>query len=196
MAIRIKIRVVDLRNMPRSTVTQPTEAERAILGQWVDGGALYCAQSPTPADVDDPDAGTVTDGGLPTDGGTHETDGGTQVDGGTDLDGGAPVSFAEMVQPIFDRRCTGCHNEFDPPGNLNLADHAYEHLVDVASRCDDSVLRVSAGDPENSMLWRKLGAASDRCGGVMPLGGPGLRAIAPEEFDIIERWIQEGATNN
>jgi hypothetical protein len=112
------------------------------------------------------------------------------------MDGGTSVSFAQMVQPIFDRRCIVCHDAFSPPAGLNLADHAYEHLVNVPSSCDPSISRVAPGEPENSLLWRKLAAASDRCGGVMPPGGPGLRVVAPDEFALIETWIREGAANN
>ncbi len=40
MAARIKIRAVDLQNMPFNNKTQMTDLERAELGRWLDDGAL------------------------------------------------------------------------------------------------------------------------------------------------------------
>lgn len=120
-------------------------------------------------------------------------------------DGGAPggtVSFNEDIQPIFNRRCTSCHNATQPRGQLDLtAPSSYSHLVNVAasSSCGDvvpGVARVKAGDKEGSMLWRKTKPNPSRCLNAMPNGSPGLGIIAPDDLDKVERWIQQGALDN
>jgi hypothetical protein len=118
-------------------------------------------------------------------------------DGGVEL-----VSFGEDIQPIFNKRCTSCHNATQPRGQLDLtAPSSYSHLVNVAtsSNCDamvPSVARVKPGDKEGSMLWRKTKPDLGRCLNPMPNGAAGLGAIAPDDFDKVERWIQQGALNN
>ncbi|WP_224249169.1 hypothetical protein [Hyalangium gracile] len=42
MAARIKVRAFDLRTMPPMGNPAPTDAERAVLGRWVAGGAPFC----------------------------------------------------------------------------------------------------------------------------------------------------------
>ncbi len=55
MASRIKVRAVDFQDMPPLGNPMPTSSERALIGQWVEGGAPFCT------DAGSPDAGT--DGG-------------------------------------------------------------------------------------------------------------------------------------
>jgi len=118
-------------------------------------------------------------------------------DGGPEL-----VSFGEDIQPIFNRRCTSCHNGTHSRGQLDLtAPSSYSQLVNVvtSTNCDavvPAVARVKPGDKEGSMLWRKTKPDPDRCLNPMPNGAPGLGIIAPDELDKLERWIQQGALNN
>src|SRR5262249_38254745 len=112
-----------------------------------------------------PDGG-VPDGGVP-DGGVPDAgipDGGMPDSGVPDggmPDGGVLVSFAQDIQPIFDSRCTNCHNGTLLRGQLNLTSPgAYSQLVDVptspsCSAVVPDVPRVKPGDKEGSMLWRK-----------------------------------------
>jgi len=120
-------------------------------------------------------------------------------------DGGAPsgaVSFNEDIQPILNRRCTSCHNAIKPRGQLDLTSpSSYSHLVNVAasSTCGDvipGVPRVKPGDKEGSMLWRKTRPDPSRCLNPMPNGSAGLGIIAPDDFDKVERWIEQGALDN
>src|SRR5690349_11340040 len=74
--------------------------------------------------------------------------------------------------------CASCHN---PSGfafrqvGLDLATAgAYDSLVGVRSREKPSVLRVAAGEPDNSYLLHKLEGRSDIIGGRMPNNGPYL----------------------
>ncbi len=118
-------------------------------------------------------------------------------------DGGMEVlSFNEDIQPIFNRRCTSCHNATQPRGQLDLtAPNSYRQLVDVATSSDCSAVvpgvpRVKPGDKEGSMLWRKTKPDPSRCLNPMPNGAAGLGILAPDDFDKVERWIQQGALNN
>jgi|SRR5258707_358305 len=136
--------------------------------------------------------------GVSTDG-TNESGalGSVVSDGGLEL-----VSFGQDIQPIFNRRCTSCHNGTQPRGQLDLsAPSSYSQLVNVvtSTNCDavvPGVARVKPGDKEGSMLWRKTKPDPGRCLNPMPNGAAGLGIIASDEFDKLERWIQQGALNN
>ncbi len=150
------------------------------------------------------DAGSDLDAGVDAgiDGGSQENDGGSDagVDGGTDA--GTLVSYSDEVQPIFNSRCTGCHNAVMNRGMLDLsAPDSRSRLVDVStsSACSaqvPGVPRVTPGDTALSMLWRKAAGDAARCFSPMPPGGPGLKTIAPEDFEKLEHWIQQGALDN
>jgi hypothetical protein len=110
-------------------------------------------------------------------------------------DPGSP-SFAIDVQPILDDRCL-CHMEGSsgtmvaPTLTLN-ADVAFSQLVGTSSTQAPAVLRVKAGDPEASYLWRKLTGTHVAAGGsgnAMPPTG----TLPIEERDAVETWILEGA---
>jgi hypothetical protein len=112
------------------------------------------------------------------------------------------VSFCREIQPIFDMRCTNCHNPGAPRGGLDLtAANSYAGLVNqpTSPNCmltaPDSV-RVVPCNPAASMLWLKTKPDDARCGRPMPLGSDGLGVIAPNEFALIEAWIAQGARNN
>lgn len=105
-------------------------------------------------------------------------------------DGGgpAPVSYAADVQPIWNANCIDCHGgtaglELEAPGSR--AD-----LVGVASTGWAGV-RVAAGDPAASILYRKISGDSG-VGDRMPQGG----ALGNDDIETVRRWIAEGALDN
>jgi len=112
------------------------------------------------------------------------------------------VSLCRDIQPIFDNRCTRCHNPDLLRGGLDLTrGNAYANLVNqpTSAACMAEVagsIRVVPCHPADSMLWRKTKPDDSRCRMPMPLGSPGLGVIAPDEFALIERWIAQGAQNN
>ena len=99
----------------------------------------------------------------------------------------APVSFDEDVHPILADMCGGCHNADSAP----LPGHGAAD-VDAAF---DAVQAMSMGEP---VYLRILDRASG-VGGFMPpgcgaaLGAPGCLSV--EEFELIELWVTQGATN-
>lgn len=107
-------------------------------------------------------------------------------------------SFAAIERRVFARHTcatAGCHGSAPGQGSLLLArGSAYADLVSVASTADAGVLRVAPGDPEGSMLWRKLAARTLGIGTVpgtaMPIGGP---TVGIAELEAIRQWILAGA---
>lgn len=106
----------------------------------------------------------------------------------------AVVSLQHDVRPIFESRCSGCHSG-GSAGGLSLRVGQTHASLLAASTCNHSVKRVVPGSPHRSLLWQKL-AGMATCGGPMPAGTPGLKTIAPHEFDTIEAWIAQGAKDN
>lgn len=105
----------------------------------------------------------------------------------------ADVRFGRDIQPIFDARCVGCHGG---SGGLTLtAAISHGNLVGVNSTCAPTMKRVTAGDPQKSLLFHKTSGVPT-CGGPMPRGTPGLAILAPAEFARIETWIANGAKND
>ena len=104
--------------------------------------------------------------------------------------GDDPISFSADIQVIFNDRCTGCHGQ-NGNGNLDLrAANSYNNLVGVDS-FGYSGQRIVAGDPDASVLYRKLTGAPG-VGGVMPSDG----ALSAANIEIFQKWITEGAMNN
>ena len=110
-----------------------------------------------------------------------------------------PVSGAtlnELQASVFTPNCavSGCHT--GPMGNtlpagmdLSSADASFANLVGIASGQQPALLRVAAGDPDNSYLVQKVeGTAAS--GARMPLGGGMLNQAL---IDDIRQWISDGA---
>lgn len=113
-------------------------------------------------------------------------------------------TFASISREIFSNRdaagrtaCTSCHNSAGAAtaGRLDLSpDAAYAALVNVPSVTNRGTVRVAPGDPDNSLLVRKLEGAPGLAGARMPLNGPPY--LTPGQILIIRRWIAQGALNN
>jgi hypothetical protein len=70
---------------------------------------------------------------------------------------------------------------------------AYDAWVNVPSTLTSSVLRVTPGDPELSLVVWKLAGSVPFGGDQMPLDGPYLTTATQ---DGIRSWIADGALNN
>ena len=83
--------------------------------------------------------------------------------------GGTPpltADFTSIQANVFTPICTRCHIGAGAPQGLQLdAAHSYSLLVGVPSAEAPSLLRVKAGDPDNSYIIRKLE------------GGPGIVGV-------------------
>ena len=110
-----------------------------------------------------------------------------------------PVSAATLdalQASVFTPTCavSGCHT--GPAGGnlpagmgLSTADASFTNLVGVTSLQQATLLRVAAGDPDNSYLVQKLeGTAAS--GARMPLGGGALDQALVND---IRQWIADGA---
>ena len=110
-------------------------------------------------------------------------------------------TFSSIQRDIFEAAdssgrpsCSSCHNPnggaFRQVGLDLSTTGSHESLVGVASRQKPGVLRVAAGDPDNSYLLQKLEGRTDIIGGRMPNRGPYL---SDGQMAIIRRWIELGA---
>jgi hypothetical protein len=111
----------------------------------------------------------------------------------------AASTFAAIQTAIFEGHgCTQaiCHGASPGEGNMDLRpESAYASLVDVPSSILPSMKRVEPGSQEQSLLWRKLAAATRNLQGVpgtaMPNGT--FAPLTPNELHAIELWIYNGA---
>lgn len=91
------------------------------------------------------------------------------------------VSFNRDIYPLLERRCIKCHGGEFPSEGLNL--ESYESLM--AGSQNGQV--IVAGDPNNSLLFEQIES------GEMPKRGADL---TPEQIELFQQWIDEGALNN
>ena len=102
----------------------------------------------------------------------------------------------EIQESVFSASCafSGCHSgpsgDTLPSGmDLTDADASFASLVGVSSLQMPEVLRVMAGDPDNSYLIQKLEGTAAK-GERMPFGGSPLDQAV---INNIRRWIADGA---
>lgn len=99
-----------------------------------------------------------------------------------------PVVVEEVpqnIQKIFSAKCAGCHNPQGVAAGTGLfltdAETSFDRLVEVQAKGNPSLDRVSPGDPNNSVLVKRIE------NGSMPLGGSKLPAA---EINLIRQWIE------
>jgi mono/diheme cytochrome c family protein len=104
----------------------------------------------------------------------------------------APVPIGDdpcAILGFFEATCTSCHAPGALLGGLDLKTDPVAALVGVASPTYGSV-RVVAGDPDGSLLIRKLrGTQSPQEGVQMPLGG----TLEAEQIEAVVAWVAAGA---
>ncbi len=113
--------------------------------------------------------------------------------------GGEPfdptATFTRVQNEIFTPTCAqlGCHDRLgQQEGQVLTAGVAYMNIVNHPSVEMPQLNRVTAGDPSNSYLYRKItgaGITGDR----MPQGGPYL---TDAQIKLIRDWIRRGAPND
>lgn len=119
------------------------------------------------------------------------------------------VTFSRDVFPLFRQSCafTTCHGSTSGTSNgvylgSTEASKVRANLVGVASTTLPSMSLVTAGEPRQSFLMRKLdgsqcaldaSCASGSCGQSMPRGD----SVLPlETRDAVRRWIAQGAKDD
>jgi hypothetical protein len=100
-----------------------------------------------------------------------------------------------QVYAVVEANCS-CHRDGQNSGGQDLgssAQSAYDAWVNTPSNLTASVLRVTPGDPDLSLVVWKLAGSVPFGGEQMPFGGPYLSSTVQ---DGIRSWIVNGALNN
>jgi len=108
------------------------------------------------------------------------------------------VSFADDIQPIFDKHCVQCHR-VDGFANLQgivmllTEGDALDSVVNQASSQNPALSLVVPGDADSSLLFQKVSSNNPPVGATMPLFG---KALSSEELGLLRDWIDQGALDN
>jgi hypothetical protein len=126
---------------------------------------------------------------MPGDGGSGD---------GNQGSGNGMVSFAGQIQPIFDAKCTVCHQAGGLADNLGIdlrlvPGDAFNGLVNQPSSQQANLTLVVPGDSTSSLLFLKVSSNAPPVGSRMPLFGAPL---SQAEIDRIRDWIDQGAQDN
>lgn len=108
---------------------------------------------------------------------------------------GKPTFSTVQTQVLA--QCISCHGAQPFENDLVLtADQAYSQLVGVASTAWPQELRVKPGNPDASLLYKKLtGMLSPDEGFAMPPIYP-WRQLPTDQLQLMHEWITGGAANN
>src|SRR5206468_8690213 len=94
--------------------------------------------------------------------------------------------YAARVAPVFEQKCTGCHNAEKRKGKLRL--DSFENVMHGGK---DGVV-VKPGDLAHSQLFRRINLPPEEKDFMPTDGKPPL---TPSEIKVIELWIRSGATD-
>jgi uncharacterized membrane protein len=92
--------------------------------------------------------------------------------------------FRDVIQPIFESKCTSCHNPDKTKGGLMLIDEK-----SVLKGGKDGKLFV-AGQPQLSLLLQRVHMPEEEKKHMPPSGKPQLTA---DELNLLYLWIKENA---
>jgi polyvinyl alcohol dehydrogenase (cytochrome) len=113
--------------------------------------------------------------------------------------GGPVATYSPTYTAIYDEILTqqGCTAERCHGGlglKLLSKDGGYTSLLnDVGTGACAGMKFIVAGQPDQSLLYRKLADEMPACGARMPLSLPALK---PEELTQVRTWIELGAAND
>lgn len=93
------------------------------------------------------------------------------------------VSFENVVKPILQKNCSGCHNPGKLSGELDLT------TFDAALKGGKQPKFINIDEPEKSLLIQYVSGDPP----MMPLNGKPLSA---SEINTLRQWIKEGAKND
>lgn len=92
--------------------------------------------------------------------------------------------YLDLISPIMNSRCTGCHNNEKKKGDLLLT--SYANIMKGGKNGEV----IIPGDIEASELFRRISLPEEH-DDFMP--SEGKRPLTQQEVDIIEWWIISGA---
>src|SRR5437762_2377710 len=95
--------------------------------------------------------------------------------------------FAARVAPIFENKCSNCHNAEKRKGKLRL--DSYENVM----RGGKDGIVIKAGDPKHSELFRRVNLSPDEKDFMPTDGKP---ALTPAEVKVIKLWMASGASSS
>ncbi len=95
---------------------------------------------------------------------------------------GAPPSFSEQILPLFEAKCSLCHNQQTRLGGWDAS--SYEAVMTTG----DHAPTVTPGDAAASLLSQKVSGAQAQ-GDIMPPAG----LLPEDEIQLIVDWIAAGA---
>lgn len=98
-----------------------------------------------------------------------------------------PIVYADIVAPIFERRCVGCHQESKAKGKLRM--DRYDLLVNGGL----SGPAMVAGDVAKSLLVTRIELSDEEEEHMPPAGKPQINA---DELAVIKWWIKQGGDAN
>ncbi|MGI9430228.1 MAG: c-type cytochrome domain-containing protein [Bythopirellula sp.] len=96
----------------------------------------------------------------------------------------AKVDFAEQIQPIFKKNCSGCHGEKKGLGGLRL--HTPEGIQKKWKKDEHLIVK---GNPDESELYERLLLPADHKKFMPKKGKP----LPEEKLNLIRQWIEQGA---
>ncbi|MEW6250939.1 MAG: hypothetical protein AB1716_09850 [Planctomycetota bacterium] len=106
------------------------------------------------------------------------------------------TAYSFDIEPIFSKRCVICHQPngaaeriFGVPLHLTFGE-AYGDVVNQPSELHAGWILVVPGDPETSLLYRKVRDTIPPAGLHMPTLQPPL---SETEIQLIREWIEAGA---
>lgn len=106
-------------------------------------------------------------------------------------------SLAGDVMPIFAAAaagpCSGCHSPGFRP-DFTSATSFFNSTVSVTGVCNNTLLRVAAGDATNSLLQRFLNGSGTGCTPLTVM--PNTGALPANQRRIVSDWINRSALNN
>lgn len=95
------------------------------------------------------------------------------------------IAYADVVEPILQRKCTSCHNAGKKKGGLQL------HTPELLMKGGKTGAVLVAGDTEKSELIRRILLPVSDEKHMAPKGKP---QITEQELKLLLWWIREGAS--
>ena len=100
---------------------------------------------------------------------------------------GKAVVFTDVIMPILEAKCTGCHGAEKGKGKLRM--HTFADLMKGGG---DGPTTVVAGKPDDSLAIVRANLPTDDDEHMPPSDEPQL---TKEEIAILKWWIKEGASD-